>query len=430
MNTAQRVVIVLLIVSVLAGMLTESQLYYRLSYLWGFLLVGSWLMSRYSLSGVELNRTARAMRSQVGQIYEERFEVRNTGRLPRLWVEVRDESPLPGSSGSHVVTMIGGRESRTYLARTRLVQRGVYPLGPTVLSSGDLFGLFPASRTFPSKESLLVYPMMFEIDNFPNPPGLLPGGEALRRRTTQITANVSGVREYAPGDPLNRIHWLSTARRDRLMAKEFELDPLAEAWIMVDANRNVHIDKPWDWEQDGSQDVYRRRRRFELPPATIEYAVSIAASLARYYLQRGRAVGLVYENSSLAILPPDRGGRQLSKVLESLAMLQADGSMPLHGLIEVQARYIQRGSSVVLITSSNSEKLFAATDLLLRRGLRPIVILLDSGSFGGETSPDELALSLQFLGVPVCKVAYGDDLSSTLTEGATLSDSHIRLGVN
>jgi uncharacterized protein (DUF58 family) len=272
--------------------------------------------------------------------------------------------------------------------------------------------------------------MMFEIDNFPNPPGLLPGGEALRRRTAQITANVSGVREYAPGDPLNRIHWLSTARRDRLMAKEFELDPLAEAWIMVDANRNVHIDKPWDWEQDGSQDVYRRRRRFELPPATIEYAVSIAASLARYYLQRGRAVGLVYENSSLAILPPDRGGRQLSKVLESLAMLQADGSMPLHGLIEVQARYIQRGSSVVLITSSNSEKLFAATDLLLRRGLRPIVILLDSGSFGGETSPDELAISLQFLGVPVCKVAYGDDLSSTLTEGATLSDSHIRLGVN
>lgn len=430
MNTAQRVVIVLFIVSVLAGMITESQLYYRLSYLWGFLLVGSWLMSKYSLSGIELNRTARAMRSQVGQIYEERFEVRNNGRFPRLWVEVRDESPLPGSSGSHVVTMIGGRESRTYLARTRLVQRGIYPLGPTVLSSGDLFGLFPASHEFPSQDSLLVYPLLVDIEDFPNPPGLLPGGEALRRRTAQITANVSGVREYAPGDPLNRIHWLSTARRDRLMAKEFELDPLAEAWIMIDANQAVHTSQPWEWEEISSQDVYRRRRRFELPPATIEYAVSSAASLARYYLYRGRAVGLVYENSSLTILPADRGGRQLSKVLESLAMLQADGTLPLHGLIEVQARYMQRGSSVVLITPSVSDMLFPATDLLLRRGLRPIVVLIDSSSFGGESNPDELALSLQFLGVPVCKIACGDDLSVVLSEGAMLPNPARWMTVN
>jgi hypothetical protein len=55
--------------------------------------------------------------------------------------------------------------------------------------------------------------------------GLLSGGEALRRRTHYVTTNASGVRDYAPGDSFSRIHWRSTARRNRLIVKEFELDP-------------------------------------------------------------------------------------------------------------------------------------------------------------------------------------------------------------
>ena len=416
MNTAQRVVIILLVVSVLAGMVTESQLYYRLSYLWALLLVGSWLMSRNSLRGVEVYRTARSTRSQVGQIYEERYEVRNLGRFPRLWVEVRDESTLPESSGSHVVTMIGGRESRTYLSRTPLRERGVFPLGPTVLASGDLFGLFPASRAFPSREKLLVYPMMVEIQSFPNPPGLLPGGEALRRRTAQITSNASGVRDYEPGDPLSRIHWLSTARRDRLMSKEFELDPLAEVWILVDADASVHRSQPWEHERISSRNVYHRRQPFQLPPSTVEYTVSIAASLARYYLQRGRAVGTVYENKTLNVMPSDRGGRQLFKILESLAVLKGIGSMPIIGLVEIQARYLPRGSTVVLVTPSGSENLFKAADLLIRRGLRPIAVLVDGATFGGDESQDDIEVSLKFLGIPVSRVSYGDDLSVVLSQ--------------
>jgi len=147
---ALRVVLILLALSLLAGAITGNRLYYRLSYLWGLLLGLSWLMSYLSLRGVKLQRSARVLRSTAGQIFEERYEVVNTDRLPRLWIEVRDESPLPGSYGSHVLTLIGGRESRTYLARARLVERGVFPLGPTLLASGDIFGLFPATRRFES----------------------------------------------------------------------------------------------------------------------------------------------------------------------------------------------------------------------------------------------------------------------------------------
>jgi uncharacterized protein (DUF58 family) len=415
MNSAQRIVLLLLALSLAAGAITGSPLYYRLSYLWGLLLVGSWLMSTAALRGVKVHRTARVLRSQVGQIFEERFEIQNTGRLPRLWLEVRDESPLPGSRGSHVLTLVGGRESRTYLARTRLTERGVFPLGPTVLASGDLFGLFPVQHVFHSEDALLVFPMMVEVQSFPNPPGLLPGGEALRRRTAQITSNAAGVREYYSGDPLNRIHWLSTARRNRLMVKEFELDPLAEVWIFIDASRTVQASKPHAEPEFDPQDVWRRGVKFNLPPSTLEYSVSIAASLARYYLQRGRAVGIVTAGPVLRVLPADRGGRQLGKILESLALLNGEGSLPLNALVEAQARHLPRGSTAILVTPSAADAVFQTSDILLRRGLRPVVTLINGATFGGYFSNDQLAVSLQALGVPVCKIDYGMNLAAALS---------------
>ncbi|MEW5872615.1 MAG: DUF58 domain-containing protein [Chloroflexota bacterium] len=415
MTYAQRVVFILLALSLLAGAVTGSQLYFRLSYVWAGILLVSWVMSVVALRGVQVQRSARTLRSQVGQIFEERFEVVNTGRLPRLWIEVRDDTSLPGAQGSHVLTMIGGRERRTYLARARLSKRGVFPLGPTVLVSGDLFGLFPVSHTFPNQESLLVYPMLVDVHSFPNPPGLLPGGEALRRRTPQITSNAAGVREYAPGDPLNRIHWVSTARRNRLMVKEFELDPLAEVWIFVDASRSVQASRPTKLQEFNVQDVWRKRFQFQLPPSTLEYAVTIAASLARYYLQRSRAVGLVMAGYSLKVLPADRGGRQLSKILEALALLQAEGDLPLHGLVEAQARHLPRGSTAVMITPSGSDNVYRTADVLLRRGLRPVAVLIDSTTFGGHFSPQSLTAYLQALRVPYCQIKDGDDLTEVLS---------------
>jgi uncharacterized protein (DUF58 family) len=412
---AVRVVLVLLILSLLAGAMSGNQLYYRLSYLWALVLVFSWAMSWTALRNVQLRRTVRSLRSQVGLVFEERFEIINSSRLPRLWIEVHDDSTLPGQRGSHVLTLIGGRESRSYLARTRLQERGVFKLGPTRLLAGDLFGLFPVQRVFENEDTLLVYPMLFEVNRFPNPPGLLPGGEALRRRTPQITSNAAGVREYINGDPLNRIHWASTARRNRLIVKEFELDPLAEVWIFVDAYQGIHYSKPYQKIEYDPQEFWRKRSKYELPPATEEYAVSIAASLARYYLQRGRAVGTVTSGHSLQVLPADRGGRQLGKILESLALVRAVGNLPLQGLVEIQARHLPRGSTAILITTSAEKSEFQIADVLLRRGMRPVVVLLDTLSFGGFSDSDKIVAQLQFLGVPVCKVAEGDDLTNKLS---------------
>jgi uncharacterized protein (DUF58 family) len=412
-------VLILLGLSLLALTLTGLPFYGRLSYLWASLLVLSWAWSKLALRGVTLERRTRTLRAHVGQVFEERFYVENRGRLPRLWLHVRDRSDLPGSQGSRVLTLIGGRERRSYRARSRLVQRGIFSLGPTDIVSGDLFGLFPVSRTRPSAGSLLVYPMMFDVHAFPSPPGLLPGGEALRLRTHQVTPNASGVREYVPGDPLNRIHWLSTARRNELIVKEFELDPMAEVWIFLDAEARAQAEQPYSLPSQAVEAMWSPWKEVRLPPSTEEYAVSIAASLARHFLRRDRAVGLVSHHQASQrtpnVLPPDRGGRQLGKILEALAPLHAEGDLPISALVTAHAQHIVRGSTVIIVTPSANEELALVADLLSRRGLRPVIVLLDAASFGGLGDTKSLADAISGFGVPVCRVKNGDDLAAALS---------------
>ena len=415
MNTSRRIVLILLVVCLLGGIISGSQFYYRLAYFWLLLLIFSYIMSRLALRGIHFRRTARFTRSQVGQIYEERFEIQNTGRVMRLWLEVKDESSLPGSRGSQVISMLKGRENRTYVVRTRLTTRGVFPLGPTVFASGDLFGLFQVSQTYPANDSLLVYPMMVDIHAFPNPVGWLSGGEALRRRTQQITANASGVREYVSGDPLNRIHWLSTARRNRLIVKEFELDPLSEVWIFVDANKSVQYSLLPEPIQLDERDMWRPSVRIPLPPSTEEYAVSAAASLARYYLQNERIIGLVSAGRIYTVISAEKGGRQLGKILEALALFKADGIIPLQGLVEAQARNLPRGSTVVIITPAYGDGVSLSVELLSRSGMRPIIVLIDAESFEGPTGSVRVMRQLELMGIPVCRVANGDDLGQALS---------------
>jgi len=247
--------------------------------------------------------------------------------------------------------------------------------------------------------------------------GVLPGGEALRRRTPQVTSNAAGIREYAPGDSLNRIHWVSTARRNRLMTKEFELDPQAEVWIFLDASETGQASLPYTWPRKTKEDLWKHKFEFALPPSTEEYGVSVAASVARYFLRLGRSVGFVSSGQTLTMIPPDRGGRQLGKILESLALIRAEGSLPIWGLVDIQAQHLARGSTIVFVTHSVEQEVVLAAELLTRRGLRPVVVLIDAGSFNGPEGTDEVAEGLKYMKIPLRIVRRDADLRNALSIG-------------
>ncbi|MER3513522.1 MAG: DUF58 domain-containing protein, partial [Chloroflexota bacterium] len=186
------IVFLLLIASLIWALNTGRALPFNLTYLLAGLLILSFLWTWTSVNWVRVSRQTRARRAQVGRTLEERFAVRNTGVLPKLWLEVRDESELPGHYASHVVHSLGAGRERSWVVRTLCRQRGRYRLGPMTLISGDPFGLFQMERHLAPTSHVVVYPLTVDLRSFALPLGVLPGGDALRRRTHYITANAAG----------------------------------------------------------------------------------------------------------------------------------------------------------------------------------------------------------------------------------------------
>lgn len=415
-----RILILCLFAAGLVGTLvTGAPVYSRLLYLSLLAVLAAFTLTRLGVIGLSLERRARITKVSVGDVFEERYEVTNDGRFTTLWVEVSNATNLPRAAGSRLLTRVGGRQTRSYRARTWITRRGRFTLGPTTLTTGDPFGLFRATRTFPAQGSLVAFPSMFHIESFPYLPGLLQGGRVISRKALDITAHASSVREYAPGDPLRRIHWPSTARRGELMVKEFDRDPQTEIWLFLDLQSNVHFEKKHveTVNEDPDQWMIGRKPEFHLPPSSLEYAVSITASLAHYFLAQKRAVGFVSAGRAYTLLSAERGERQESKILETLAYLEADGYTSIAALTSMQAANLPSGSGVALITPSVRKELLVAVDELTRRHLRPAVILLMAESFGGNLpGSDSLVRGLTERGVPVLPVYCDADLAQTFSD--------------
>jgi len=414
-------VLLMLIVGGVGTAVNGGVVYVRLLNLSALLIGIAWLLTVFSLRGIKVERQARSLRASAGDIFEEHFEIQNTSRIPKLWLEVANESAVPHATGSRVLTFVRARQKRIYTARTWLTSRGGFPLGPTRITSGDPFGIFRISRSYPATSSLVVLPMIFPVAEFLSPPGLLPGGRAIRRKSIDITPHAAGIREYVPGDPMKRIHWPTSIRREQLMVKEFEQDPQAEVWLFLDTHKNAHVAKPGEnYDTPPIDDLLLlKRRKVKLPPSTLEYSISIAASLAHYFIAQRRAVGLVSAlGRSFTVIPAERSERQEAKILEELAFLQAESTYTLPGLVTAQLGQLPQGSSAILITPMIWPELLLGVDSLLRRNLRPIVVLLMSHSFGNRANNEDLAQSLNERKVPVCRVYCEADLSETLSSFA------------
>ncbi len=411
-----RVVVLLCVASIVAGLVTGRAIFYHLVYLFLALVLLALFWAWTGISWVHLKRQTRARRAQVGRTLEERFAVRNSSVFPKLWLEVYDGSNLPSHRASYVVSALPGHQERAWTIRTICTERGRYTLGPITLISGDPLGLFQLRRSLKPTSSIVVYPFTVTLSFFPSPVGVLPGGDALRRRTHYITTNAASVRDYVPGDSFNRIHWRSTARRDRLIVKEFELDPLSDVWIFLDMDRYVQAERSTKAKQRvGDLPFWKRPSQFTLPPSTEEYGVSIAASVAQYFLRRDRALGLVSYGQRREVIQADRGERQLTKVLETLAVLRARGEVPLYEVVRAEAQQLARGTTVVIVTPSIDIEWAVAARQMERAGLRMVMVMLDASTFGGETGSEALAAQLSATGTMTYLVKCGDALEQALS---------------
>ncbi len=345
------------------------------------------------------SRQLQARWIQAGDIMEEHLLLWNNSFLPALWVEITDQSNVPGyNAGS--VRFIGGNTQIHWTYSGTATRRGEFQLGPWSLESGDPFGIFSARIHYPHSRPLLVYPPIAELPLLPLPRGAAPGAARINRASPSPTVNAGQIRPYQLSDPFRHIHWPSTARRDELVVKIFDQEASANVWLMIDADPNV---------QAGQGDS-----------STEEVGVLVAASLAADLLGQGRAVGLVSNKIGGHTVLPARGRGHLWILLGELARLpnaddrarlKDEQSMPLAFALEQLGRTLRSGTNVVIITPSTNPAWVSELAQLAWRQIAAAVILVDP-SPQGQAATQSLAALLSKQGI-VCQSVRCDTLFST-----------------
>ncbi len=382
-----------------AAFSTGLNFLFFLLYLVGILLVGAWWYARRGLRGMRAGYHALNPRAQVGDLLQAVYRIDNDSGWSKPWVEVWNDSTLPAPLPGRAIG-VAAKGSRQWLASVTLLRRGSFRLGPLRVRTGDPLGLFSSEMTVGQPTWVVVFPKVHPLPNWQLPSAPVDGSLPARRRVEAMAPLVRSVRPYAHGDPINRIHWLSSLRHGELHVKEFDPEQAADLWILLDLERGAHA---------GTGDG-----------ASVEAAVSVAASIAVATLARNRAVGLTVSGRRLHALNPDRGTRVEQKILHLLANVQADGSAPLAEVVSAVAPQLRRGMTLCLITGSTRRDWVRALASLPRRGVGSLVVQLDRVSYAG-TPGDEAQAELGAVrhalaeyGIPHHLLHAGDDISQAI----------------
>lgn len=335
---------------------------------WMMLLIGlggAWLIAyfwaRALARGLRLTRELRFGWAQVGDQLEERFTLSNTSWLPALWVEIADHSTLPGHAAS-LATGVDGTSNNSWIIKSVCARRGAFTLGPTTLRAGDPFSIYTITLENSATTNMMVMPPIVPLPRIEIAPGGRAGEGARRADSFERAISAKGVREYAPGDHLNAIHWRASAHHDSLLVRLFDSTPASDWWILLDLNARAQIGAGQN--------------------STMEHAIILAASLADRGLRAGHAVGLVTFTDNLIWLPPQSGETRRWEILRALAIASPGARSLAELLAQLQASFKQRTSLIIITPDARAD--WIAQLLPLRwRGIVPTILLLDPISFGG-----------------------------------------------
>ena len=375
---------------------TGFDLSMRLAYLLLILIAVSWVWSRVGAVNMRASVNRPTGPFSVGDTLTERIVIQNSNGAPKAWVEVEDKTTLPDIEFREVTSFGLMVTFKRVDMEASLTQRGEYDLGPLVIRASDPFNLFPRDIEFEGVDKVLVYPRVLPIPDIAVSRVLLSDGHSRRQRMNVLSTDVASVREYADGDPIGRIHWLTTARTGELMVKQFDQGSAGEMWVIFDQHANAQAGSGKD--------------------STDEYGATIAASIIDKYTRTFTDVGYIAHGSISLLATPDHTASHRENILRHIAGSKPAGNVPIMETLSVLDRELFVSSTVVVITASDEGNWIDALGVLRRRGIQVICIVLDRESFGGESNASVFP-RLSMAGITTYRIYHGDDITDAL--GAT-----------
>lgn len=394
-----RVVLLGGVALVLTSFLLGQQILLRL----GTLLVATPLVCVFVVGRArhELHcaRMVAPARVTAGEFARVTVRVYNDSTAPSKVLLAEDHLPWASAMPRFVLDRIEPAGDQDFTYATRAKVRGRYPIGPLSVRLADPFGMCQRGRALEGTSDLVVVPNVEPLPMLPLT-GDSPGTTDSRPNNMPAAGDDDiRIREYRQGDPLNRIHWGTTARRGELMVRQEEHPRQTRATVLVDVRENAH--------------------RGTGPESSVEWAVSACASLSAHLAARGYAVRVLLERSvgQRAGVPseiPAAPGAE-GPLLDALAVLETAPVAPLSQVAKELGRPGAGSLVVAVIGEMTAEE---AEDLARRRpaGVTAIAFLLRAHTWDRHTrhappTPDHTAV-LRSGGWRTVTVEEGDTLAS------------------
>jgi len=291
-----------------------------------------WEVQRYVDEKLALGTTNKVL---VAVRYSSQSREAVVRRVHRIIV--KDEPP-------HAFTVEGQTTVRLALSPTEREAVFSYHLTPPAkgdFAFGDIYiyqpgflGLIGRVGRMPAVFNVKVYPNLHETEKYDI---LVRRGRLMQVGIRNIRQRGGGsefesLREYVPGDEYRKIDWAATARRGKLITRQYEMERAQNILIVIDTGRNM------------LQPIQKM--------AKLDYVINTALMLAYVAASSDDKVGLaVFDAEVRSFLPPAKSRSQVYQILNVLynASAQMVESDYREAFTEIAARW-RRRSLLVLFT--------------------------------------------------------------------------------
>jgi uncharacterized protein (DUF58 family) len=385
----------------------------------GFIIViGARIWSRLSLEDVVYERDLPEHPVFVGDEFEIEIRVTNAKPLPMPWLRIADNIPIGlevkdarlGRASSRLALELRESINLAWYERVHMrysvkaLRRGYHQLGPAVLDSGDLFGMFPRHDTVaPPSAGVLVYPRIVKLPDFELPSGRPIGDNRAVTALWDDPNRPRGLRDYIPGDPIKIIDWKVTARLRQVLVRTFDPSVTQYAVVVMDVSTTEYLFTGYS-------------------PRLLERAIVAAGSIVTRTMELGHRVGLVtngvaLRSGSRMVIPPSASPGQLGSIMEALAMIRPVAPDRIDRLLEREANWaVPYGATVVIISAVMSPDLLEVADRMSISGHPIRGIYVGKGEVPEGTSRvpiedmgERFDLPVAAMPVPTVGEAFADD---------------------
>ena len=207
--------------------------------------------------------------------------------------------------------------------------------------------------------------------------------EKRKLRLRGVGREFESLRDYQPGDELRKISWTATARRGRLVTRQFTVERSQQVWMLLDAGRLSRT--AFELRRGGVEsfaETSAERDAAHLMTVTqLDQAATAATMLAQVIQGSGdKFAMLAYGREVQQLLPPGNGSAHVRLLIDLLSQTRSEAAEADHLNAVARLKTAQRRRGLIvwiteLVDSVGRPELVVAASELVRRHLVVLVLL-------------------------------------------------------